>query len=252
MLIIVNYLFVVIISYRLYEMRERVIPRKVLLVASGVALFSPIFAPNLRPKIASAPIPENVPICFNLNSQSSTASEPDFLNMQKNTIESDWTKKESPTMVYIPKLNYADNLKPMNIIPDGNGGNTLQTPDEGLGTPEKPLADIVFIYGHSWWEKEQNPISQIDKLEHGDVIIIENITGERLSYAVSEYRLYNYEDPKFTLDDMPDSALVIQTTAIIGNQWLIDEQKVKSDLWPFIPENISDHAAFLVIATPEK
>lgn len=233
-------------------MRERVLPKKALFVASGFAALSPIFAPGFKPETASAPIPQNTSVCVNLGNQTETLVSPDFMNMQKNLINIDWTKKESPTKVYIPKLNYADNLKPMNLIPDEiNGGQTLQTPDEGLGTPKKPITDIVFIYGHSWWNRKQNPISQIDKLMKGDEIIIENNSGARRTYSVSGYRLYNYSDSKFTLDDDPDGTLVLQTTAVYGNQWLVDEQKVKSDLWPFIPE-ITDHAAFQVIATPEK
>lgn len=231
-------------------MPERVLPKKALFLASGIAALSSIFAP-FESKKASAQIPENTPICEDLELPTPCIPSFDFLNIQKNKIEGNWIKLEAPTKVYIPKINYIDDLKPMGIIPKEGGGKTLETPDEGLGTPSKPISEIVFIYGHSRWNKKQNPISQIDKLSRGDEITIESVLGYRRTYLVTDFKLYNYEDPKFTLDDPPNGSLVLQTTARIGGEWLVNEQSVKNDLWPFVPQNISDHAAFQVIATPK-
>ncbi len=233
-------------------MSERMLPKRALIIVSGLTVLSPIFAPNFKPKTASAPILENLNVCVDLGSEIPSIPSFDFLKIQKNINNADWTNKESPTRVYIPKLNITDSLKPMWLIPTEEGGQTLSTPDEGLGTPKKPISNIIFIYGHSWWNRKQNPISQIDKLSLGDEITIENMLREKRTYSVSEFRLYNYSDPKFNLDDVPDDSLVLQTTAIIGNEWLIDEQRVKNDLWPFVPQDISDHAAFQVIAVPKK
>ncbi len=160
-----------------------------------------------------------------------------------------WYEFMPPDAIEVPSVKLSSSL----IHEDKTPHNGYNAPDYGIGTPSEVFANSIYIFGHSRWLNEIQPMSKIQNINLGDKVKI--MAGPLFaSFVVTEFKLYDYAD---TFYWPKNQSLILQTSASViseetGNtNWLLNKDLVYSKLTQ-PPNIISGHTAFLVIAVPER
>lgn len=97
-----------------------------------------------------------------------------------------------PAKVSIPALKVESNVIDLGLQPDG----TMQVPPDAKDTgwytnspaPGHPGPSVLAA--HVNWKGEDGPFAHLDKLKAGDTVIVEDVSGAQVAFAVSKVERY--------------------------------------------------------------
>lgn len=156
-----------------------------------------------------------------------------------------WWENESAVRIIIPKIGIDSELiQQKRVHIDGTEGNcdeqrgdhcTLETPDEGIATPDYPFKNKgenpgeftnQFVYGHSKWLDDPKPFRKLTQLDIGDVVEIESRSGERAKFRVDRFVLIEYGAEGNALNEHTENILTLQTTESENGRLLLEEAEL--------------------------
>lgn len=167
-----------------------------------------------------------------------------------------WEKGDRPKFLMIPKIDFRSNVQISKFIKKDENHLSYEVPTSGIATPQEQMPGLIFIFGHSRWNRVMQDFSRIEDLELGDIVAIVNQREQPFFFKVSNFRLVNPDEtvliPKESL------LLTLQTTAVdavtgnLSDDWILSIDKVLAKVGTNRPVDLDQSLVFMIDANPTK